>query len=209
MTGSGNDGLSPGEGRETAESNASGGFRTADDLLALAAGRPDMMACLQAVAALDLPDCWIGAGFARAPVWDVLHGYRTPTPLGDIDVVFFDPDSDRECEAEAEAALSGALPGLLWSVHNQARMHHHNGDAPYRDTGDALAHWLETPTAVALRLGTDGRPELLAPFGLDDLYGLQLRPTPHARAHRLKAYRERLDRKGWAKIWPKLTVDRG
>ena len=184
-------------------------FRNAAEILDLAASRADMMAALQAVAALGLPDCWIGAGFARAPVWDALHDYDQPTVLADIDVVFFDPASDAEREVPAETALSEALPGLPWSVRNQARMARRNGDDPYRDTGDALAHWLETATAVALRLGPDGRLELLAPLGLDDLYGLRVRPTPHARACRLDAYRERLDRKGWAKIWPKLTVDRG
>lgn len=166
------------------------------------------MACLEAVAALGLPDCWIGAGFVRAPVWDALHGYAEPTPLGDIDVIFFDPDSAEAREAPAEAALARALPGLPWSVRNQARMHLHNDDPPYRDTADALSKWLETATAVALRLGPSGL-EILAPHGLDDLYGLRVRPTPHARAHRMAAYLERLERKGWRDKWPKLTVERG
>lgn len=201
MTGSGNGGLARTDG-------VSRTFRTPEDLLALAAGRPDMMACLEAVAALGLADCWIGAGFVRAPVWDALHGYDEPTPLGDIDVIFFDPVSAEAREAPAEAALSEALPGLPWSVRNQARMHLHNGDPPYRDTADALSKWLETATAVALRLGPSGL-EILAPHGLDDLYGLRVRPTPHARAHRMGPYLDRLARKGWQERWPKLTVERG
>ena len=167
------------------------------------------MATLEAVAVLGLPDCWIGAGFARAPVWDALHGYAEPTPLADIDVVFFDPESGREREGPSEAALNQARPGLPWSVRNQARMHLRNDDPPYRDTSDALAHWLETATAVALRLDGECNVALLAPLGLDDLLGLRVRPTPHARAHKLEAYRERLRRKGWAERWPKLTVDWG
>jgi hypothetical protein len=87
-------------------------------------------------------------------------------------------------------------------------MHLRNGDAPYRDSAEALAHWLETPTAVGVRLDQAGVPELLAPLGTEDLLALVVRPTPHARTHehRLAAYRERLARKNWPAKWPKLKV---
>jgi hypothetical protein len=183
-------------------------LRTAADILDLVAGAPWRQRALAAVAALGLPDCWIGAGFVRAPVWDALHGYRNPTPLDDIDVVYFDPERpDPAAERAAEARLRDLMPGLPWSVRNQARMHLRNGDAPYQSTADALCHWLETPTAVAVRLGPDRAPELLAPFGLDDLVGPVLRPTPHARAHRMTAFRERVERKGWLKTWPKVRLE--
>ena len=157
------------------------------------------------MARLGLPDCWIGAGFVRGPVWDRLHGYDRPTPLDDIDVVYFDPEAhDPSAEQAQEARLRTALPGLPWSVRNQARMHRRNGDPPYRSTKDALRHWLETPTAVALRLTADGRPELLAPFGLDDLLELVIRAAPHARAHRMAAFRDRLAAKDWLETWPKV-----
>ncbi|MDH3913632.1 MAG: nucleotidyltransferase family protein [Rhodospirillales bacterium] len=182
-------------------------FRTAAGVHDLVAGEPWRRQALEAVAALGLPDCWIGAGFVRAPVWDALHGYKNPTPLDDIDVVYHDPARpDPAAEAAAEARLRALAPGLPWSVRNQARMHLKNGDAPYQSTADALRHWLETPTAVAVRLGHDRAPELLAPLGLDDLLGLVLRPTPYARAHRMAAFRERVERKGWLKTWPKVRL---
>jgi hypothetical protein len=181
-------------------------------ILALVAADAWMMAALGAVAGLGLPDAWIGAGFLRGAVWDRLHGYASRTPLDDIDVVYFDAET-REPAAEAalERRLGAELPGLPWSVKNQARMHLRNGDAPYRDSADALAHWLETPTAVALRLNPGGDLELLAPLGTEDLLGLVVRPTPHARTqeHRLAAYRARLEKKNWPAKWPKLRVERG
>ena len=185
------------------------GFQGPEDILLLAARRPDMLACLEAVAALGLPDCWIGAGFVRAPVWDALHSYSEPTPLADIDVVYFDPDSGDAREKPAEAALAQVLPDRPWSVINQARMHLDNEDPPYRDTAEALANWLETATAVALRLDPVGKLQLLAPHGLEDLFGLRVRPTPRAREARLDAYRDRLRRKRWQETWPRLTVDWG
>ena len=182
-------------------------LRGADDILALAAGPDWRRRALEAVAGLALPDCWVGAGFVRAPVWDRLHGYDAPTPLDDIDVVYFDPACrDPTAERAQEVLLRQALPALPWSLRNQARMHLKNGDAPYRFTEDALRHWLETPTAVALRLTPDGRPELLAPFGLDDLLNLVIRPTPHARAKRMAAFRVRLAAKDWLRTWPKVRV---
>ena len=175
-------------------------------VIALATAEAWRREALEAVAALGLPDGWIGAGFVRAPVWDRLHGYDSATPLDDIDVVTFDPDClDPGAERAHEARLAELLPGLPWSVRNQARMHLRNGDRPYRSSADALTHWLETPTAVALRLEA-GRPALLAPLGLADLLGLVIRPTPHARAHRMAAFRQRIATKGWRKTWPKVRV---
>ncbi len=90
-------------------------------------------------------------------------------------------------------------------------MHLRNGDAPYGSSAEALAHWLETPTAVGLRLNEAGGLELLAPLGTEDLLAFVVRPTPHARAHkhRLAAYRERMEKKNWPAKWPKLKVERG
>ena len=180
-----------------------------NDILALVAADGWMMAALGAVAGLGLPDCWIGAGFLRGAVWDRLHGYTERTPLDDIDVIYFDPAAlDPAVDAALEWRLDARLPGLPWEVRNQARMHLRNGDAPYRDTADALTHWLETPTAVALRLNQAGALELLAPFGTGDLLDMVVRPTPHARAHahRLAAYRERVEKKNWSAKWPKMRV---
>jgi hypothetical protein len=166
------------------------------------------MACLAAVAALDLPDGWIGAGFLRNLAWDRLHGFTAPTPLADVDVIYFEPASGMEREAEIEAALASRLERVPWSVRNQARMHVRNSDAPYRNTEDALRHWLEIPTAVAARITAGGELEILAPFGLVDVFGLTVRPTPHARSRqgRLKEYRLRMAKKAWPATWSGVRV---
>lgn len=70
-------------------------------------------AALEAVAALDLPDCWIGAGFVRDAVWDELHGYGTRPPGGDVDVVWFDPAApDERIDRDIERQLMLALPDM-------------------------------------------------------------------------------------------------
>jgi hypothetical protein len=179
------------------------------DVLDLIAADQQMLAVLGAVDRLGLPDCWVGAGFVRAKVWDHLSRLTAPTALNDIDVIYFEPkDLSTTPEAMAEKALSAALPGLPWSVKNQARMHLRNKEAAYRSTAHALEFWLETPTAVAVRLDISGKLQLLAPFGIQDLLAMTIRPTPKARStpERLQEYQDRLRKKNWAEQWPMLTI---
>ena len=165
------------------------------------------MEILRAVAPLRFPDWAIGAGFVRAAVWDALTGKPEPTPLPDIDVIYFDPENtSRAHEDRLSSVLAASLPDISWDLKNQARMHLRNGDAPYRDTEDALAHWMETPTCVAARLDDAGRVSILSPHGVEDLLALRVRPT--AAAHmKMDQYRTRMAKKKWAELWPGLVVE--
>lgn len=172
----------------------------------LLAADPTRLEMLRAVRDLNLPQGAIGAGFVRAAVWDHLHGFRRATALNDIDVIFFDPDNlDPKREQQLEAALSQRLPGHTWSVKNQARMHHRNGDAPYGDLADAIAHWLETATCIAARLKDATEIEIIAPWGLSDLMALRLRATPSGQ-RKTEDFRSRLAKKNWQGQWPQLAL---
>lgn len=176
------------------------------DIANLLEAHPELRRLLGLVELLALPDGWIGAGFVRNAVWDVLHG-RAPDPRrqGDIDVVFFDPDDTREVrDGGLEQRLRHLDPTMAWSVKNQARMHSRNGDRPYRSTEDAIAHWPETATAVAARL-VRGHVEVIAPHGVGDLFDLVMRPTPAFR-NKMDIYRKRLLEKDWPSRWPRLTI---
>lgn len=164
------------------------------------------MHALAEVAALGLPDCWIGAGLVRSAVWDHLHG-RPPAPtFDDVDVAWFDPARiDPAMDTVVERQLRARTPTLIWSVKNQARMHSQNGDRPYRSTSDAIAHWPETATAVAVRLDGDAL-DVAAPFGLDDLFALVLRPTPAFSAEKRSIFDERIASKRWRDRWPNLAL---
>jgi uncharacterized protein len=181
-------------------------LRTASDIAAFIVADPWREAVLEAVRRQRLPDWAVGAGFIRSAVWDALHGLAEPTPLADVDVLFFDANEvSPQREAAIEAALSDALPDVPWSVKNQARMHRRNGDAPYADTADALRFWLETPTAVAIRIGDDGAATLLAPFGVEDLLAMVCRPTPSGR-RRASEYQSRVRDKNWLAHWPRVRI---
>lgn len=162
---------------------------------------------LRAVRDLRLPDCWVAAGFVRNAVWDLLHEYAEPTPLADIDVLFFlDAPDDAYDEQAYEAALARALPQHHWQVRNQARMHHVNGFAPFRSAAHAMCHWVETPTATGIALDRLGRLQINAPLGVADLMGLRVQPGPMFRGERLPVYRQRIRSKRWAETWPNLRV---
>lgn len=181
---------------------------TPDAVLALIAGDPQKMAILRAVRSLGLSDWAIGAGFVRNPVWDAVSGKAMPTRPSDTDVLYYDADDlSPESETRLEARLRAMLPDVPpWSVTNQARVHVENGDPPYSSTEDALRCWLETPTAVAVRLEADNSLTLLAPHGLGDLFALTVRPTP--RGHeRIDAYRRRMAAKNFRALWPEVRID--
>jgi uncharacterized protein len=159
------------------------------------------------VRALRLPDCWIGAGFVRNTVWDSLHGRAAAAPTGDVDVLWFDPaQADAAVDQAIEARLRWADPSMPWSVRNQARMHGRNGDAPYASVTDAMRFWPETATAVAVRRSARDDCTVAAPYGLDDLFGLVLRPGPAFRREKRHICHERVRMKGWLTTWPRLQV---
>ena len=181
-------------------------LRTAADITTFIVGDPRRRAILDAVRQQGLPDWAVGAGFIRSAVWDTLHGYDEPTPIADVDVLFFDAaDLSREREGAIEAALAQAMPDVPWSVKNQTRMHRRNGDVPYADTADALRYWLETPTAIAVSIADDGEALLLAPFGVEDLIAMVCCPTPRGRG-RLSAYAQCMREKNLPARWPRVRV---
>ncbi|MBV8393170.1 MAG: nucleotidyltransferase family protein [Alphaproteobacteria bacterium] len=163
---------------------------------------------LRAVRTLGLPDWCIAAGFVRNRVWDHLHGISPPRPpdkMGaDIDVLFFDPgDMSKESEARHEARLGALMPGLPWQVRNQARMHVWKGLPPHTSTAASMTCWLETVTAVGVRLEADDSLTVIAPLGTDDLLGLVCRPTAYGRTRR-DEYEERIAEKRWRELWPRV-----
>jgi hypothetical protein len=159
---------------------------------------------LRAVRALALPDWCIAAGFVRNRVWDHLHGISPARLPVDIDVLYYDAaDIGKDREAGFEARLGELMPGLPWQVRNQARMHIWKGLPQHRDTADSMTYWLETVTAVGVRLEADDSLSVIAPLGTDDLLNLRCRPAPYGHVQRAE-YEERIATKRWRELWPKV-----
>ncbi|MDN3617329.1 nucleotidyltransferase family protein [Vibrio gallaecicus] len=159
---------------------------------------------LDCVAQLGLPQCFIAAGFVRNLVWDSLHNFEKPTPLNDVDVIYFDPD---ELHSESyllyEAQLNSWMPELNWQVRNQAVMHVRNGDDPYTSSLDAMSYWPEKETAVAIRKVGPNQYECISSFGFESLFNYCVTHNPQ---RSLETFEQRVSQKGWLVRWPSLRI---
>ncbi|MEG0438574.1 MAG: nucleotidyltransferase family protein [Solibacillus sp.] len=178
-----------------------------DELIKIIRNDLFLMTILKTVELLDLPDCWICAGVLRNKLWDVLHGIHTSA--NDIDVIYFqENDVTIETEKRFEAQLHRLLPDLPWSVKNQARMHLKNHLQPFSSSFDGISHFPETATAIGARL-INNHIEIIAPYGLTDLFELKIEPTPkYLKTEKLHPiYQQRVATKKWKTIWTNLILN--
>lgn len=177
----------------------------ADEFVELIKSNKDIMWDLSLIRELHLTEGYVAAGYVRNYIWDTLHGYRTRTPLNDIDVIYFDKNKmDEEIEKQYEHRLRQKTGISTWSVKNQARMHIRNGDEPYHCIADAISYWPETVTAVGIRLEEDNSLSFVSPYGLEDIFECRVRRSPLFKDE--SYYRSRIRSKRWQDIWPKLTI---
>ena len=174
---------------------------------------PRLMRTLAIARDLALPDWRIVSGAIYQTVWNSQTGRDPDYGIKDYDLFYFDA-ADLSYEAEdvhikrAAAAYPADLSPLV-EVRNQARVHlwfeAHFGEAyaPLSRTDEALTRFVAPAFAVGARLEADGRLDVAAPFGLEDLFALRLRPNPR---RGLAA--------GWSKVvasararWPEITVE--
>ncbi|REK59430.1 MAG: hypothetical protein C6P36_02630 [Geobacillus sp.] len=168
-----------------------------------------MMDILRAVKSLNLPDWWVCAGFVRSKIWDVLHGFKERTPIPDVDVIYFDDTNTEEAEEKKfETRLRNILPNIPWSVKNEARMHVVNNIPPYSSSVDAISKFPETATSLGVKLDGKDKIILVAPWGVEDVINLEVKPTPYFKEskERVQIYEERITKKNWKDIWYKVNV---
>jgi uncharacterized protein len=168
-----------------------------------------MMAILKAAKSLNLPDWWICAGFVRSKIWDTLHEFTERTHTPDVDVIYFDQKNiDELTEKKFERRLSSILPNVPWSVKNEARMHIVNNIPPYSSSVDAISKFPETATALGVKLEHQDQIILTSPCGLEDVLNLDVKPTIYfaETKERAEIYEERILKKNWKSIWPKIKV---
>ncbi len=159
---------------------------------------------------LGLPDWYLGGGCIAQTFWNHVCGMPPGQGILDYDIVYFDPDLSREAERMAHERAETLLAdfGLTLDVKNQARVHLWYRDrfgydiVPYRSTCDAIATWPTTAGSVGVRVDEEGILSLCAPFTLDDLLHLVVRPN------RAQVTRDVYDEKTarWSRAWPRLVV---
>ncbi|KIC57862.1 hypothetical protein RM53_09215 [Brevundimonas nasdae] len=171
-----------------------------------------LMHVLTTVRALDLPDWRLVSGAVYQAVWNARTGRPAGYGVKDYDLAYFDA-SDLSYEAEdvvikrVAAAFDEPVRSQV-EVRNQARVHlwfqNRFGEpyTPLHSTDEALGRFVAPTFAVGVRLEADDAISIAAPFGLDDVFAMTIRPNPNRSLAR-----------GWTKAvdsararWPELTV---
>lgn len=184
-------------------------LKSKEDVINIIQSDDKMMEIIHTASTFGLPDWWICAGFVRSKIWDTLHGFKKRTNTPDVDVIFFDPTIlDEEYEKALEKKLTALLPGIPWSVKNQARMHFVNRIPPYSSSEDAISKFPETATALGVKVDRENQLVLTVPCGIEDVLNLEVKPTPFftESSERLAIYEQRLVKKNWKAIWPMVKV---
>jgi hypothetical protein len=181
-------------------------------LIEIVLADPGLMHVLRTVRALDLPDWRLVSGAVYQAVWNARTGRPSGYGIKDYDLAYFD-GADLSYEAEdvvikqVVAAFDEPLRSQV-EVRNQARVHlwfqNRFGEpyAPLHSTDEALGRFVAPTFAVGVRLESDDTITVAAPFGLEDVFAMVVRPNPN-----------RPLAKGWAKTvenargrWPELSV---
>lgn len=184
----------------------------ADRLRAILRGDPLATEALARTRDLDLPDAWIVSGLVYNTAWNQLTGRPSGWGVKDVDLFYFDA-SDLSYEAEDRvirhaAPLIGDLPAPV-EIRNQARAHLWVGEKfgidypPLPCALAALERFAALTHAVAVRLTRANQIEIAAPFGLDDILNLRLRPN--RRLANRPTYEAKAARA--AKMWPEVTIE--
>jgi hypothetical protein len=178
---------------------------------AIVRANPDLMHLLVRIRALRLPQWRLVAGCLYQTVWNALTGRARGTGIKDYDLIYFD-GGDLSWAAEDRvirrvAAVTRDCIGPV-EVRNQARVHlwfETRFRTPYSQLSsadEALGRYASAVHAVGVRLEEDDRLDVAAPFGLDDLFAMVIRPNralDNAVSHTRKAQRAQA-------IWPEVIV---
>jgi hypothetical protein len=183
----------------------------AAELEAILRASPDLMTVMETARDLALPEWLIFSG----AIYQRVLNHRTGRPdtygIKDYDLGYFDLDTSYEAEdaviRQVAASCNPPLDAMV-EVRNQARVHlwfqmkFGEEYAPLGSTEEALERFVIPLFAVGARLEADGAMTIIAPFGLEDLFALRLRPNPR----RITAGFPRTSA-AIAKRWPEVKIE--
>ena len=151
------------------------------ELIKILKRNDSLLAILDEVANLNLPNWYITAGSVFQTIWNNLDGKSLMSDVHDIDVIYFDKnlaaDSSVSQDKKLEKDLSAKF-SYVFDVHNEAFMHlwHGRNIEPYTSSENAMERFLATAHAIGIT-GTSENITVYAPFGLDDIFdGLEVIP---------------------------------
>jgi uncharacterized protein len=172
---------------------------------------PVVVAVVERLERLDLPQCYLAAGALFQTVWNGLSERDPTAGINDYDVNYYD-NTDLSWHAEDQvirkaAAVFADLDATV-EVRNEARVHLWYEDKfgvpcpPYPSVHAAIASFPNTSSCFGVRAIGPDRLEVYAPYGFSDLFAMRTRPNPIlAPRHVYEAKTAR-----WKAEWPTLQV---
>ena len=171
------------------------------------ARNPALTEVIDHLATLGLPGAYVTAGCVFQTVWNVVTGRPAGAGIRDYDVFYYDSSDLSQATQDATGARFAGLR-VATDVVNEARVHLWYEDvfgvpcAPFTSSEEAIDHFAAKACAVGVRRAPEGGLQVYAPFGLEDVFGLVVRPNPVlAPRHVYEAKAAR-----WQAQWPELTV---
>lgn len=181
------------------------------ELEAILRANSRLMTVMELARDLALPDWLIVSGAVYQSVWNHLTRRDLSYGVKDYDLVYFDPDTSWDAEDVFIKRAAAHFPppfDALVEVRNQARVHlwfEGKFGEPYEpltSSAESLTRFVAPAFSVGARLEADDSLTIEAPFGLEDLFAMHLRPNPLRGLAR-----------GWARAtgsakdrWPEVTV---
>jgi len=158
-----------------------------------------------------LPNAWVGAGIIFQNVWNVIHGYELNTYIKDIDILYWD-ENDLSWASEnnhigsfTETFSHLSIP---FDIKNIARVHLWYEErfgipkTQYHSIQESISTWPVIGACMAIRMNK-GQLEFIAPYGLQDMFTLRVRPNKilvNQSIYEGKSIK-------WKEQWPKLTIE--
>lgn len=172
---------------------------------------PGLMHVLTTVRGLGLSDWRVFSGAVYQSVWNAVTGRPVGYGRKDYDLGYFDLNTSWDAEDVVIKRVVAAFDEPFRTdveVRNQARVHLWFMDRfgepyePLTGTDEALTRFVAPAFAVGVRLEADDTISVAAPFGLEDVFAVTIRPNPN-----------RPLAKGWTRTvesakarWPELRI---
>ena len=157
----------------------------------------------------DFKNYYLAAGCINQTIFNYYHNYDLDYGIGDYDIVYYDEDTSYEKEDIIIKDLKERLKylDLKFDIKNEKRVHiwynekYKTNRKEYESVEDAISKWGTTITCLGVRM-ENNKLIVCAPYGLNDLFNLILRPVKIDFAK--EDYEKKVNK--WTSKWKLLKV---
>lgn len=184
-----------------------------EEFVAILKQNNDLMAILDYIYELKLPNFYIAAGSIFQTIWNYYDKKPLNFGIKDIDIIYCDVNNlTREYEQKLEEKIIKHFKKINLDyevdIHNEARMHlwkkenENKSINYYKNSEDAIDQWIATVQSIGITKDR-GKIKVYAPYGLSDIFSKTIRPIKHKNNSK-KLYDRKVD--SWKKRFNNLNI---